>query len=114
MGKENARLLATGDCRVICTYVNQRLLGERPRINVKVGRGLTLRSRAISRKFELQARSTAEKVVVEVPKQFHISWSILKDILVTSSYGPLPQRFLWTLSGIQELSVEEQISLASL
>ena len=34
--------------------------------------------------------------------------------LVTSSYGSLPQRFLSTLFDIQELSVEEQISLASL
>ena len=90
------------------------LVCERPRINVKVRRGLTLSLRAFSRKFELQARSTTEKVVVEVPKQFHISWWILKDFLVTSSYGSLPQRFLWTLFGIQELSVEEQISLASL
>ena len=73
MGKENARLLASGDCRVIFTYVNQRLVGERPRTNVKVGRGLTLRLHTISQKFELQARSTTEKVVVEVPKQFHIS-----------------------------------------
>ena len=43
-------------------------MGERPRINVKVRRGLTLSLRAISRKFELQARSTTEKVVVEVPR----------------------------------------------
>ena len=72
MGEENARLLASGDCRGIFTYVNQRLVGERPRINIKVGRGLTLRLHAISQKFELQARSTTEKVVVEVPKQFHV------------------------------------------